>query len=221
MTISAPPAPLPRYHFLDWVRILAFFLLIVYHVGMYYVTWGWHVKSPYASDALEPYMMLSAPWRLSLLFLVSGVASSCMLAKLRPGAFLRTRSWRLLVPLLFGMLVIVPPQSYFEVVEKLGYAGSYADFMRLYLRGYHGFCKDGCLILPTWNHLWFVVYLWAYTAVLALLTLALGARFDRLAAGLGRLLAGWKIVVLPAAVLALVRILMLQRFPITHALVDD
>ena len=79
---SAPPAPLPRYHFLDWVRILAFFLLILYHVGMYYVTWGWHVKSPYASDALEPYMMLSAPWRLSLLFLVSGVASSCMLTKL-------------------------------------------------------------------------------------------------------------------------------------------
>jgi len=66
---STSSAPLPRYHFLDWVRILAFFLLILYHVGMYYVTWGWHVKSPYASDALEPYMMLSAPWRLSLLFL--------------------------------------------------------------------------------------------------------------------------------------------------------
>ena len=120
------------------MRIIAFFLLIFYHVGMYYVTWGWHVKSPYASDAQEPYMMLSAPWRLSLLFLVSGVASGCMLAR-----------QRLLVPLLFGMLVIVPPQSYCEVIEKLGYAGSYADFMRLYLRGYHGFRQDGCLILPT------------------------------------------------------------------------
>jgi peptidoglycan/LPS O-acetylase OafA/YrhL len=218
---SVPPAPLPRYHFLDWVRIVAFFLLILYHVGMYYVTWGWHVKSPYASDALEPYMMLSAPWRLSLLFLVSGVASGCMLAKLRPGVFLRRRSWRLLIPLLFGMLVIVPPQSYLEVVEKLGYAGSYADFMRLYLRGYHGFCQDGCLILPTWNHLWFVAYLWAYTTVLALLALVPGALLERLAARLGRVLAGWKIVVLPAAVLALARILMLERFPTTHALVDD
>jgi len=172
----APAAPLPRHHFLDWVRIIAFFLLILYHVGMYYVTWGWHVKSPNASAALEPWMMLSSPWRLSLLFLVSGAASGCMLAKLRPRAFLRKRSWRLLIPLLFGMLVIVPPQSYLEVVEKLGYAGSYADFMRLYLRGYHGFCQDGCLILPTWNHLWFVAYLWAYTAVLALVVLALGPR---------------------------------------------
>lgn len=161
------------------MRIIAFFLLILYHVGMYYVTWDWHVKSHHASDTLEPFMVLSAPWRLSLLFLVSGVASSCMLAKLRPLVFLRKRSWRLLIPLLFGMLVIVPPQSYFEVIEKLGYAGSYADFMQFYVRGYHGFCKDGCLILPTWNHLWFVAYLWAYTVVLALLVLALGPRFDR------------------------------------------
>jgi surface polysaccharide O-acyltransferase-like enzyme len=217
----APPAPLPRYHFLDWVRVIAFFLLILYHVGMYYVTWDWHVKSPHASETLEPFMVLSSPWRLSLLFLVSGVASSCMLAKLRPLVFLRKRSWRLLIPLLFGMLVIVPPQSYCEVIEKLGYAGSYADFMRLYVRGYHGFCKDGCLILPTWNHLWFVAYLWAYTVVFALLMLALGPRFDRLAARLGRVLTGWKLIVLPAAVLALARILMLDRFPTTHALIDD
>ncbi|KQV52296.1 acyltransferase family protein [Massilia sp. Root335] len=213
--------PLPRYHFLDWVRIIAFFLLILYHVGMYYVTWDWHVKSPHASEFLEPYMALSSPWRLSLLFLVSGVASSCMLAKLKPLVFLRKRSWRLLIPLVFGMLVIVPPQSYCEVIEKLGYAGSYGDFMRLYVHGYHGFCKDGCLILPTWNHLWFVAYLWAYTVVLALLMLALGPRFDRLAARLGHALTGWKLVVLPAAVLALARMIMLDRFPITHALIDD
>ena len=214
-------ANLPRYHFLDWVRIIAFFLLILYHVGMYYVTWGWHVKSPHAGDAIEPLMMLSSPWRLSLLFLVSGVASSCMVAKVRPLVFLRKRSWRLLVPLLFGMFVVVPPQSYCEVIEKLGYAGSYADFMRLYVRGYHGFCQDGCLILPTWNHLWFVAYLWVYTGVLAFVVLALGPRFDRLAAGLGRMLTGWKLIVLPAAALGVARILMLGRFPTTHALVDD
>ena len=212
---------LPRYFFLDWVRIVAFFLLILYHVGMYYVTWGWHVKSPDASHAIEPFMMLSAPWRLSLLFLVSGVASSCMLANLRPLLFLRKRSWRLLVPLLFGVFVIVPPQSYCEVVEKLGYAGSYADFMRLYVHAYHGFCRDGCLILPTWNHLWFVAYLWAYTVVLAIIVLALGPRFDRLAAGVGRMLAGWKLIVLPAAALGVARMLMVERFPTTNALVDD
>lgn len=228
-TTASLPAQAGRYYFLDWVRILAFFVLIVYHVGMYYVSWGWHVKSPAAGHGPEPFMLLTSPWRLDLLFLVAGVASGCMLAKVAPGRFLRQRSWRLLVPLLFGMLVIVPPQSYFEVVEKLGYDGGYGAFMRLYVSGYHGFCQDGCLILPTWNHLWFVAYLWTYTLVLALLALALGRRFARsgtplmarLATGAGAWLTGWKLVLLPAAVLALARQLLIARFGETHALVGD
>src|SRR5438067_13869842 len=99
MSTSTNPHPLPqRLFFLDWVRILAFFLLIVYHVGMYYVTWGWHVKSPYASHPVEPFMMLSSPWRLSLLFLVSGVACGSMLARTTPPAFVRERRRRLPPP---------------------------------------------------------------------------------------------------------------------------
>jgi sensor histidine kinase YesM len=55
-----------RRYDLDWVRIGAFMLLIFYHVGMYYVSWDWHVKSPSASHTIEPLMLLSSPWRLSL-----------------------------------------------------------------------------------------------------------------------------------------------------------
>ena len=166
-----------RRHDLDWVRVCAFGLLVLYHVGMYYVTWDWHVKSPAASDALEPFMLLSSPWRLALLFLVSGAATAFLLerqrrsaevARRRPG-FLASRSWRLLVPLVFGMLVIVPPQSYYEVVEQLpgGYHDGYLAFYGRYLTGYDGFCDaDGCLDMPTWNHLWFVAYLSVYTMVL-------------------------------------------------------
>ena len=193
-----------RLYFLDWVRIFAFFVLIVYHVGMYYVTWGWHVKSPFASDTPESYMMLSAPWRLGLLFMISGVASSFMLAKTSATAFMRQRSWKLLVPLLFGMLVIVPPQPYFEVIEKFAYQGSYGDFMQLYLHNYRGFITDPGehLILPTWNHLWFVAYLWVYTLALGALVLALGGRFDAWSQRGARLLTGWRLVVLPVAVRA-------------------
>ena len=89
-------------------------------------------------------------------------------------------------------------------------------------RGYRGFCSAGsCLVLPTWNHLWFLPYLWVYTLVLALLTLALGRRLEGLSDGLARALAGWRIVLLPVAVLALARITLLGRFPPTHALFGD
>ncbi len=212
----------PRLYFLDWVRILAFFLLIVYHVGMYYVSWDWHVKSAHASDALEPLMMLSSPWRLGLLFLVSGVASGYLATRLRAARFLRQRSMRLLLPLVFGMLVIVPPQPYFEVIEKLAYQGSYVDFMQLYLNAYNGFCRGGeCLDLPTWNHLWFVAYLWAYTVVLTALMALASDRFRRAAQRCAAWLHGWRLIVLPAVILGLMRAALLPHFESTHALVDD
>lgn len=214
--------PGTRLYFLDWVRILAFLVLILYHVGMYYVTWGWHVKSPNASDALEPFMMLSSPWRLSLLFLISGVAASFMLVKVSAGSFMRQRSMRLLVPLIFGMFVIVPPQAYFQLVEKAAYAGGYGEFMRLYVSTQGDFCRNTeCLRLPTWNHLWFVAYLWVYTLVLGGIVLALGPRFDTMARKVVASLIGWKLIVLPVAVLGIARMALLARFPTTHALTDD
>lgn len=221
MSTTATPAS-SRLYFLDWVRILAFFVLIAYHVGMVYVSWGFHIKSPHAGTGPEPFMLLSSPWRLTLLFFVAGAASHFMLQKIPLGAFVRRRSWRLLLPLLFGMLVIVPPQPYIEVVEKLGYADGFAAFMRLYLTAYKGFCQDGCLVLPTWNHLWFVAYLWVYTLVLAACVAVLSRqRLQVLAVRTAALLDGWKLIVLPALFLGLVRILLADRFESTHALVDD
>ena len=67
----APQGPQRRID-LDWVRIGAFGLLIFYHVGMLYVSWEFHVKSTHRIAALEPLMLVLNPWRLALLFLVSG-----------------------------------------------------------------------------------------------------------------------------------------------------
>ena len=218
-----------RLYFLDWLRIAAFGLLVLYHVGMYYVSWDWHVKSPFASPALEPLMLLTSPWRLALLFLISGAASSLMLAKQQSrspgqpgGNFLRQRSWRLLLPLVFGMFVIVPPQAYFEAMHKFAYRGSYLEFMGLYLRGFDGFCRGAqCLTLPTWNHLWFVAYLWLYTLLLWALNRFAPRALDCAGAWLSRSSTPALLLVVPVLWLALSRLWLLDRFPSTHALVND
>lgn len=211
-----------RRYDLDWVRIGAFMLLIFYHVGMYYVTWDWHVKSPNASHAIEPLMMLTSPWRLSLLFLISGVATGYLLDRQGVRGFLGQRSVRLLVPLIFGMAVIVPPQSYLEVVEKLAYPGSYLDFWKLYLAGYHGFCRGtDCLLIPTWNHLWFVAYLWVYTVVLYVGILIVPGATPWLRRCVERRLAGVGVLAWPVLYLAFIKVALSGRFPATHALVDD
>ena len=92
------------------------------------------------------------------MLLVSGAATAFLWDRCarEGGRFIGPRSWRLLLPLVFGMLVIVPPQSYFEVVEKLpgGYHDGYLAFWARYLAGDGWFCReDDCLDLPTWNHL--------------------------------------------------------------------
>ena len=222
-----------RRHDLDWVRVFAFALLVLYHVGMYYVTWEWHIDSPHASTALEPFMMLSSPWRLSLLFLVSGAATAFLLDKVGSVAaasgtrprFLGPRTRRLLLPLAFGMLVVVPPQSYYEVVDKLpgGYHDGYLAFWARYLAADDSFCRgDDCLDVPTWNHLWFVAYLWVYTVVLWLLVRLAPRMLERAGGRLGGLLAsGPALLLWPALLLALARLLLVGRFESTHALVDD
>lgn len=213
-----------RRHDLDWVRVCAFGLLVLYHVGMYYVSWDWHVKSPHAGEALEPFMLLSSPWRLSLLFVVSGAATAFLLGK-SPKGFLGARSWRLLVPLIFGMLVIVPPQAYYELLDSRypgGYHDGYLAFWGRYLMADSSFCDaDGCLRVPTWNHLWFVVYLWVYTAVVWLVAKLAPKAWPKLGGWLSQALSGWGALVWPVLLLAVSRMALVARFEQTHALVDD
>jgi len=212
-----------RRHDLDWVRVFAFCLLVIYHVGMYYVTWDWHVNSPYAGAMIEPLMVLSSPWRLSVLFLISGVATAFLVDKQRQG-FLRARSWRLLLPLLFGMLVIVPPQSYYEVVEKLpgGYHDGYLAFWGRYLTADPNFCRgNDCLKLPAWNHLWFVAYLWIYTMLLGLALRFLPTFSQRLMQGIGSALGGVGLLIWPVLWLVAARLVLFPIFNSTHGLFDD
>ena len=208
-----------RLPFLDGLRVAAFALLIPYHVGMYYVTWDWHVKSPAASSALEPFMQLSSPWRLGLLFLIAGAACQGLFARRGALGTLKDRSLRLLLPLLFGMAVIVTPQAYFEVLTKapqlLPGDGGYIDFWRAYLQGGR-YCRgDDCMVVPTWNHLWFLPYLWVYAVLGASLAALLRWQPRALA------LPAWGWLLLPAVPLALLRVFVMPHYPSTHDLVHD
>src|SRR3546814_20710358 len=111
-----------RLIYLDWIRVGAFGLLILFHVGMFYVTWDWHVKSDHVSHAIEPLMLARSPWRLTLLFLMSGVATRFMTDTLGPGALAGRRQAWLLPPLLLGMPRTVPTQSPLSVVDKPPYS---------------------------------------------------------------------------------------------------
>ncbi|RMB51419.1 acyltransferase-like protein [Sphingomonas sp. PP-CE-3A-406] len=206
-----------RHYGMDWLRIGAFALLILYHIGMVFVPWNFHVKSLHVEDWVRLPMLASNAWRLTLLFVVSGYASRALLARSRGvGGFFANRCSRLLVPLLFGIVVIVPPQPWVELVTKHAYAGSYWMF---WSHDYFRFDTLAGLSLPTWNHLWFVVYLWAYTAVLTLGLIVV--RGDWLQRAFDRVFGGWGALVLPVAWLIFVHAWWFQMAAETQELVGD
>jgi glucan biosynthesis protein C len=215
------PHPLPRERrpCVDWLRIGAFALLVLYHVGMVYVPWDFHVKHQPTYAALEPLLRLTNPWRMSLLFVVSGLATGLMCGH---PSLARERSKRLLRPLLFGMALIVPAQAWLQVRDQFGYGGAFLQFLHLYFGAYGGLCHGRqCLVLPTWNHPWFLPYLWCYTMLLLLaLHLLPAPRLQHVADALARL-TGWRLLVLPLLLLASLRALLFPHFGETHALLDD
>ncbi|TXM89385.1 acyltransferase family protein [Methylobacterium sp. WL116] len=207
---------------LDWLRIIAFAILIFYHVGLLYLPWPYHAKSSHRVPAIEPLMRLVNPWRLLLLFLISGCATRFLARRMPPGALLAGRSVRLLVPLVFGMLVIVPPQSYVQAVEQFAYRAGFLHFyVAEYLGGTRRLCRATCLALPTWNHLWFVLYLYAYTLVLIALTILLRPVRASVGAFVDRAAANGAFVVAPVLLLILARAALLPSFPPNDAFVGD
>lgn len=148
-----------REYGLDWLRVFAFSVLIFYHTGMVFVSWDFHIKNPETSKALEWMMLLVNRWRLPLLFLVAGAAVCFSLRRRGYRQFMAERTRRLFVPLVFGMLVVVPPQIYFERLYQ-GATLSYAEWYP----SVFGFVPypQGSL---SWHHLWFVMYIFVYSLV--------------------------------------------------------
>lgn len=213
-------ASVARHFGLDWLRIGAFASLILYHIGMFFVPWDWHIKTDQIQPWLEYPMRAVNPWRIALLMLVSGFASRALLSKLLgAGAFARQRTARLLIPLLFGVAVIIPVQPWIELQTKYGYTGNLLTF---WTSTYWSFAAVNDIILPTWQHLWFVAYLLVYTLLLAAVIAVIpGSMRSQMQSAFSRIFCGWRLLVLPLVWIIVVRVWLSPDFPETHALVDD
>jgi glucans biosynthesis protein C len=151
----------PRRADLDWLRVLAFGLLIAYHAGMAWSGWSWHLTSSDDIDFLREAMRFVNRWRMPLIFLVSGAAIMLALGSRSAGVFAMDRVRRLLVPLVFGMIVIVPPQVYIERLHRGQFTGSFFEWLPQAFQG--GPYPDGNV---SWHHLWFLAYVLMLTFVL-------------------------------------------------------
>ena len=151
-----------RRYDLDWLRVGVFALLIFYHVGMFFVPWGWHLKNNEIYPELRWPMLFLNQWRLPILFVISGMGTYYAYSHRSPSEYAWERLRRLGIPMLFGMLLIVPPQVYLERLAQGTVQGSYMSFFPS--QSFMGIYPEGNL---SWHHLWFLPYLLVFSLALA------------------------------------------------------
>jgi len=164
-----------RYEFLDWLRVIAIFVLLFFHTGMLFVGWGWHITNAETIPALVWPMDLAHRLRMPLLFVIAGAGMWFALRSRGLGAFLGERTLRLLVPLVVGMFLIVPPQVYIERIAHGEFTGGYLEFMTQRVFQFQPYPKGDF----SWHHLWFIAYLFVYVLLLSPLLVWWRARAAR------------------------------------------
>lgn len=137
---------------LDWLRVILIFAVFLHHVCMPFNGDGWHIMNSESSKLLDDIMVYFEQFRLPILFFISGVGSVILLSKVSAKKFTLDKVTRLLIPLLIGSLLIVPPQTYIENIDK--FQSYWQAFPKLALN------------FET-NHLWFIEYLFVF-ALLAI-----------------------------------------------------
>lgn len=155
-------------NYIDNLRWICILLLFPYHAAMIFNCWGegFYVRGV-SSEAISAFIIATYTWFMPLLFTLAGVSSYFALQKRSAGAYAKERMKKLLVPLLLGILLVVPAQTYFAERLNNGYTGGYFAQYRLFftkfgdLSGYTGGFTVG--------HLWFLLYLF----VISLLALPL------------------------------------------------
>lgn len=150
--------------YLDWLKFLVVYGIVVYHACLPFAYGAWLLGSRDRSAVLTGFTGFTFPWGIPLLFLLSGAGAYFGLKSKTASAFLRKRFLRLGLPLVAGIIVLSPMQSYLTngITPKTlgGMIAFYPDYLS----------SMTFMWTPRWlaiygYHLWFLGYLLAITAL--------------------------------------------------------
>jgi glucan biosynthesis protein C len=137
-----------RRYDIDWLRVIAIGLLLLYHVAIGFQPWGMmigFITDDTSWGSLWPLMAMLNVWRIPLLFFVSGMGVYFAMQHRNWKQLLKERGGRILIPFVFGIFAIVPIHMYL--------LQSYYQWELSYQAG------------P--GHLWFLGNIFAYVIILS------------------------------------------------------
>ena len=181
-----------RLHYIDWLRVLAVLLLFPFHtLRVFNADDPWYVKADTLSMPVTYLLEFISVWHMQLLFLLAGASTCFALRRRTSRQYVGERLLRLGIPLVFGVFVLVPPQTYDGARFNSGYTESYwyyitsGDFLQWNVKDggdYYGGFGIG--------HLWFILILLLVSiVVLPLLAWGRGGRGGAFLQGFSRRLA--------------------------------
>jgi glucans biosynthesis protein C len=153
-----------RKNYLDNLRWSIVLLLFPFHVFMIYNNWGENFYIRQDSLFLPSlFNTLIWPWFMPSLFVISGISAFYSLENRGIRKFSIERVTKLFIPLFFGILLVIPVQTYYAERFHNGYQGRYLNQYKLFftkitdLTGYSGGFTPG--------QLWFILYLFIISMI--------------------------------------------------------
>ena len=149
---------LQRRFDLDWLRVIAIFMVFVFHSSRFFDTYDWHVKNATTYEWVQLWTMFQSNWGMPLIFVISGASIFFSVGKI--GKFINSKTLRLLIPLIVGIFTHVSIAVYLERRTHYQFFGSFFQFIPKYFQG----------LYPVGNFAWMGLHLW-YLLVLFIFSL--------------------------------------------------
>lgn len=187
-----PLSPRGRLAYLDWLRFFVVLSLAPFHAAISFTGMGsvyvydspvrdvllaGHTPVNMGPPPLMYFTVFADNWFMHLLFLVSGIGAAFSLRKRSGTQFMGERGNRLLLPLLLGTVFVISIQSWLRALSFGRFSGSFFAFFPLFFNGINmGPVSSGNY---DWGHLWFLAYLFVFSALALPLFLSMRRMDDR------------------------------------------
>lgn len=160
-----------RKYYIDNLRWLILLVLIPYHIAQAWNTWNEPNYIFFEGNRLiSSIIVFFSPYFMPLFFLLAGIGTRYALKKRTGREYLAERVKRLVIPLLFGTIVLMPVMTYIADLFHNSYSGG---FIRHYVVFFTKFTDligaDGGF---SFGQFWFILYLFIISVVsLGIITL--------------------------------------------------
>jgi len=197
-----------RRYELDWLRVIAILVVLLYHSARFFNLGDWHIKNVNTFVWVEMGSIFISRWMMPLFFIISGASLFYSIARSSGWwRFYCAKFQRLMIPVLVGSVTHSVLQVYLERLTHGRFTGSFFSFLPEAFSGvYLAIGMQGNYAFHG-MHLWYLLFLFIYSLICFRLFIWLKGNgrkiLDRIAAWLA--IRGFTVVgfVLPLVILEL------------------